>query len=124
MHILSWGVALIGGLASGLLVLGAVRAPLRSSMLPRASAPTVIRTTTSHAAQEWSFQIDEAALSKQNAWAAGQPTVQTRLGMARLQDMTVALRDNQIGLRGSAEARWVRPMGYRPTRVRKLGPHE
>jgi hypothetical protein len=60
------------------------------------------------APQDWSVQVDEATLTRNaNDWAAGQPLLQTPFGMARLQNVTVELRDDQLVLRGAASAGWI-----------------
>jgi hypothetical protein len=114
MQIHALAVALISGLGCGLLALGAMAAPSRSGPGPTPTSPPVIIATpaaaapTTQSTQEWSFQLDEVALSHDlNAWAAALPYVPTPLGGAHLQDMTVELRDNQFALRGTAEVGWL-----------------
>ena len=112
MQTLRWGVGLIARGALGLLALGAVSHPLPFS-LPRPSAPPVatpqiVSAATGPAGQEWSFQIDEPTLTREaNAWAAIQPLVQTSVGTARLKDLRVELKNNQLVLRGTADAGWL-----------------
>lgn len=115
MHIFRSAARLIGQLGFGFLALGALSQPLRSGLAPQLSTPPaasvapVTGVATTQAAQDWSFQIDEPTLTQDlNAWAAGQPLFQTPVGQARLQDLTVRLRNDQLALRGTAEAGWVR----------------
>jgi hypothetical protein len=115
MHILRSVLGLIGRAALGLSVgLGAVSPPLLGGLgLPTAAdAPAAIasaaRTTTSQRSPEWAFQFDEPTLTQDlNAWLAGQPLVQTPVGAASLQDLTVGLRDDQVVVRGTAKAGWL-----------------
>jgi hypothetical protein len=67
------------------------------------------RAATNHGTQEWSLQIDERTLTQDlNTWAAGQPLVQTPAGNAHLRDLSVELRNDQLVMRATAEAGWVR----------------
>src|SRR5258707_15712900 len=106
VHTLTGVLALVGGLGFGLVALGMVSAPVRTSGIaaPARPSPAVALTraaaampTRQPADQDWSLQLDEATLSRDvNVWASQQPPVQTPLGMARLQDVTVSMRDNQL----------------------------
>src|SRR5712692_10295651 len=115
--------ALIGWLELGMLALGALSQPLRNGMAPRTTpapdttvVPLPVKTPVATAAvsldrasRDWSVEIDEATLTQNlNGWARAQPPVQTPLGMARLEDLTVELRDDQVVLKGTAQAAWVR----------------
>ncbi len=115
--------ALIGWLGFGMLALGALSQPLRNGMAPRTTpapdttvVPLPVKTPVATAAvsldrasRDWSVEIDEATLTQNlNGWARAQPPVQTPLGMARLEDLTVELRDDQVVLKGTAQAAWVR----------------
>ena len=116
--------ALVGWLVFGLLALGALRQPVRNGMAPQSApapattvvTPLPVKTVAATAAvsrarasRDWSVEIDEATLTLNlNAWASAQPPLQTPLGMARLEDLTVALRDDQVVLKGTARTAWVR----------------
>ena len=112
MHIVRWGVGLIARTALGLLALGAMSHPLLNSV-PQPPAhttvtPSVVTAPASQTSQEWTFQIDEPTLTREvNAWAAGQPLVQTSVGTARLKDLSVELRNSQLVVRGTADAGWM-----------------
>ena len=113
MGIIRSTAALVGRLGFGLLALGAMSQPLRNgvptqSILPR--APKVGNgqgRIDGQAPRDWSLQVDEASLSTElNGWAADQAQVQTPLGMAQLEDLTVKLRDDQIALHATGRAAW------------------
>ncbi|SRR5260370_4517872 len=122
MHTFRLVGALVAGVGSGLFALSAVGATVRGADAQPVSRPTTVVTSGLSTqspiipsaaapvsrAHEWSFQLDETTLSNDvNAWAAAQPPVQTPLGVARLQDVTMSLRADQLGLRGTAVAGWV-----------------
>jgi hypothetical protein len=117
MQIPSWRLAIIGAVASGVVLLGALRTPVPGSTAPQPIVPQSDRTivpqsestAVTQAARNWTLQIDEATLAGQvNTVAVGQALGQTPLGDLRLHDITVALRDNLIGVGGTADAAWVR----------------
>jgi hypothetical protein len=123
MGIIRSTAALVGWLGFGMLALGALSQPLRNGMAQRTTpapdttvVPLPVKTVAAtapvslgRASRDWSVEIDEATLTRNlNGWASAQPPVQTPLGMARLEDLTVALRDDQVVLKGTAQAAWVR----------------
>ena len=101
-------VVKLGLAVSALLVLGGL---YRASTAPPATAPvpTYVRTPAAvlpqQVGQEWTFQVDARTLSQNlNSWAATQGTLQTPLGVARLQHLNVDIRDNELFFRGTAVA--------------------
>jgi len=90
MHTPRSGVALAARLGCALLMLGLLAGGAAAAPNP----PT----------QEWTVEIDEAALTRDVAmWAAQQPLAEG----ARVRNPKVELRDDQIVLTGEVEAGWL-----------------
>jgi hypothetical protein len=111
MSILKSGTGLVFAFGVALLTLGAINTPGRSDF----AAPPPVRPTvavpsqqTNQAQPDWTLQIDSPTLTQDlNAWAAGQATVQTPVGMARLQQLNADIRDNELVVTGTADAGWI-----------------
>jgi hypothetical protein len=105
------GVGLVASASVAFLALGAVNRPVRTPDITPATLPVtpVVRQQTAQTTlQEWTFQTDGPTLSRDlNTWAAGQAPLQTPVGMARLEQLSAEIRDNELVVHGTANAGWL-----------------
>jgi hypothetical protein len=99
MITLAFALASSGAVAA--LTFGAVQWPATAQTQPAAAVVTAAPTP------EWSFQVDTPTLNQNvNAWAGSQAGVQTPFGTARLRNLAAEIGENQLTVRGAADAGW------------------
>src|SRR6185295_10605692 len=87
--------------AAAALTFGAVQWPTTAQTQPAAAVVTMA------SARAWTFQADTPTLNQNlNAWAGSQARVQTPFGTARLRNLTAEIGENQLTVRGAADAAW------------------
>jgi hypothetical protein len=106
VRIIGLRAALIAPLGLALLAVGAMAASGRME-LARSHAVRVTPTAvvqSGRAPQDFDFQIDQTTLTRDlNVWAAGQPPLQTPLGMTYLADLSVEVRESEFLIHGMAQ---------------------
>lgn len=115
MGLLKSAAVLVGQLGLGLLAYGVLSGhpgsgqPSASTSTPVAIvAPTAATVAANRGSQRWSVQVDDATLTQNlNTWAAQQPSLQTPVGTAQLQRLTVHMADDQVLLNGVADTGWI-----------------
>jgi hypothetical protein len=87
-------LALLAGMSGGVRSLEPSAAAAQSAQVPTVTTPQMM----------WSFQIDEAALTRDmNAWADAQARFQTPVGSVRLHDLSAQLHTDLLVVQGNAE---------------------
>jgi hypothetical protein len=73
-----------------------------STQVAAAAPPTIDQLP-----REWRYEIDASSISQSlNDWAASGGTVETPLGTARLQHLNAEIGNNELVVRGVANAGW------------------
>jgi hypothetical protein len=112
MQMVSSAAAAIGRATFGVLALGSMIQPLRPTpgeveVAQQATFVSSAATTTMAATPDWHFEIDEATLGTHlNAWSTSQAALDTPLGTARLEGLSVQLHDQVMLVRGTARTNW------------------
>jgi LmeA-like phospholipid-binding len=74
------------------------------TMQASAAAPPTVNQVSG---REWRYEIDASSISQSlNAWAASGGNIETPLGTARLQQLSAEIDDNELKVRGVANAGW------------------
>jgi len=97
------GIALVAVMGVGLALFAGTSGACRVVQIQSAAQPPQLAATITPS-QTWSFQIDEATLTRDmNAWADLQPRFQTPVGGVRLYDLSAQLHTDQLIVEGNAE---------------------
>lgn len=107
MNTFKLGVAVASSF--GVLMLAAMNRPaFTTPSVASVVQPAPPLTTAQTQTQPWRYQIAASTLDQYlNVWAAGEGTVQTPLGTARLRQLHTDIRDNELIMRGTADTGWL-----------------